>query len=252
MISTNGAAETRRNVGWFERNVLFGFVLAHEVADKEAMERALAETELDWTVVRVGVLTNGPATGRIRAADNGSIHQMGKVGRADVAAFMVAQLESDEWKRRKPVLVGNGACTAALSTPGVHLPVGLAVRLAAWQPKPAFWNVKTNGEGQTLLAALRSERQNIPLWRRDDGHALRGSAEHAAFEEVVMRSKAWAMQIARRRGMKKAIGRWRADWPWFCTAYGLTAPSSGGPGKPIWHERPEAIKPDRRKSSFLC
>lgn len=108
VISTNGAAETRRNVGWFERNVLFRFVLAHEVADKEAIERALAETELDWTVVRVGVLKNGPATGRIRAADDGSIHQMGKVARADVAAFMVAQLESDEWKRRRPVLVGYG------------------------------------------------------------------------------------------------------------------------------------------------
>ena len=106
VISTNGAAETRRNVGWFERNVLFGFVLAHEVADKEAMERALAATELDWTVVRVGVLKNAPATGRVRAADDGSIHEMGKVGRADVAAFMVAQLESDEWKRRRPVLVG--------------------------------------------------------------------------------------------------------------------------------------------------
>ena len=49
------------------------------------------------------------------------------------------------------------------------------------------------------------ERQNIPLWRRDDaGHALRGGSEHDALEEMVL-FKAWAMQIARRRGMKKAI-----------------------------------------------
>jgi putative NADH-flavin reductase len=105
VISTNGAGETRANVGWFERNVLFGFVLKHEVADKEAMEQALAGTDLDWTVVRVGMLNNGPATARPRAADDGSIRRMGKVARADVAAFMVAQLESGEWSRRKPVLV---------------------------------------------------------------------------------------------------------------------------------------------------
>ena len=42
--------------------------------------------------------------------------------------------------------------------------------------------------------------------------------------------KAWAMQIARRRGMKKASWPWLADWPSSCTAYGLMAPSSGGPG----------------------
>ena len=43
------------------------------------------------------------------------------------------------------------------------------------------------------------------LRRRDDaGHALRSSSEHAAFEKWSW-LKAWAMQIARRRGMKKAI-----------------------------------------------
>ena len=69
-ISTFGAGDSRPRVGWFVRHVIFGAVLRSEVADKEAMERALAATDLAWTVVRVGVLTDGVARGAWRAADD--------------------------------------------------------------------------------------------------------------------------------------------------------------------------------------
>jgi putative NADH-flavin reductase len=104
-ISTFGAGETRSQVGWLPRHLLFGFVLRSEVADKEAMERELSGTDLDWTVVRVGLLTDEPARGSWRAADDGSIRGMGKVARADVAAFMLAQLENEAWLRRRPVVM---------------------------------------------------------------------------------------------------------------------------------------------------
>ena len=59
---------------------------------------------------------------------------------------------------------------------------------------------------QVSIGRDRSERQNITLRRRDDaGHALRSSSEHAAASKKWSWLKAWAMQIARRRGMKKAI-----------------------------------------------
>jgi putative NADH-flavin reductase len=104
-ISTLGAAETRADVGWFARNVLFRFVLRREVADKEAMERHLAATELDWTVVRVATLTNAAARGSYRVADDRTIRGMGQIARADVADFVLAHLTSDTWLRRKPVIV---------------------------------------------------------------------------------------------------------------------------------------------------
>ena len=104
-ISTLGAGDTRADVGWFPRNVIFRFVLRNEVADKEAMETQLATTDLDWTVVRIGILANGPARGQFRAADDHSIQGMGKIARADVADFMLAQLTSTAWLRRKPVIV---------------------------------------------------------------------------------------------------------------------------------------------------
>jgi len=106
-ISTFGAGDSRPQVGWLARHLAFGVVLRSEVADKEAMETLLADSGLDWTVVRVGLLSDEPPHGAWRAADDGSIRGMGKVTRADVAAFMLAQLASPLWLRRRPVLVSG-------------------------------------------------------------------------------------------------------------------------------------------------
>ena len=104
-ISTFGAGNSRPQVGWLVRNLLFGLILRSEVADKEAMETELSATDLEWTVVRVGLLTDGAARGTWRAADDDSIRGMGKIARADVAAFMLAQLETQAWVRRKPAVM---------------------------------------------------------------------------------------------------------------------------------------------------
>jgi hypothetical protein len=56
-------------------------------------------------VVRVGTLTNGAARGSFRVADDRTFGGMGKIARSDVADFMLDQLQSDTWLRRKPVVV---------------------------------------------------------------------------------------------------------------------------------------------------
>jgi uncharacterized protein YbjT (DUF2867 family) len=76
--------------------------LRNAFRDKGVMETELAATALDWIVVRPGLLTNGKPRGTWRAAE-GLVG--GKIGRADVAAFMLQQLASDEWLRKRPVLV---------------------------------------------------------------------------------------------------------------------------------------------------
>jgi len=77
-ISTFGAAETRPYVGWLARNLLFGLLLRTEVADKEAMEGEFAATDLEWVVVRVGLLIGDTPRGVWRVDDDGSIRGMGK------------------------------------------------------------------------------------------------------------------------------------------------------------------------------
>jgi hypothetical protein len=83
------------------------------------MERALAATDLAWTVVRVGLLTDAAARGAWRAADDDSMRGIGKIARADVAAFMLAQLASDAWVRRAPALMDlSGVAISVRTAPG--------------------------------------------------------------------------------------------------------------------------------------
>jgi putative NADH-flavin reductase len=79
-------------------------VIRKSLRDKGMMEEQLSTTTLDWVCVRPGLLTNGAARGKWRAVDDGSLVG-GKISRADVAAFMLAQLADDRWVRRRPVLV---------------------------------------------------------------------------------------------------------------------------------------------------
>jgi len=104
-MSTFGAGDSRPLVNPLPRALIFGLVLRSEVADKEAMEALLVASDLDWTVVRVGILTDGPRTGRYRTRDDGSIRGMGKVSRNDVADFMLLELRARAWIRRRPVLM---------------------------------------------------------------------------------------------------------------------------------------------------
>jgi uncharacterized protein YbjT (DUF2867 family) len=62
------------------------------VEAKQDADAALRASDLDWTIVRPGRLTDGPATGAVRM---GTDLPRGDVSRADVAAVLVAVLEDD-------------------------------------------------------------------------------------------------------------------------------------------------------------
>lgn len=58
---------------------------------KAEADRRLAESGLDWTIVRPGGLTNDPGTGLVRA---GQRLDYGRIPRADVAAVVLAVLDT--------------------------------------------------------------------------------------------------------------------------------------------------------------
>jgi uncharacterized protein YbjT (DUF2867 family) len=62
------------------------------VEAKRDADVALRGSGLDWTIVRPGRLTDGPATGSVRMAPR---LPSGEISRADVAAVIVAVLEDD-------------------------------------------------------------------------------------------------------------------------------------------------------------
>jgi putative NADH-flavin reductase len=81
---------------WILRNTL----LRNIAEDAGEMERIVAASDLEWTVVRPPRLTNGPLTVRYRIEDNGMPRGGSAVSRADVAHFLLEELERGAHVRR--------------------------------------------------------------------------------------------------------------------------------------------------------
>jgi putative NADH-flavin reductase len=61
---------------------------------------------LDWTLVYPVTLTNGPRTGRYRAGERLVLHGLPRISRADVADFLLTQVDDVRYLR-KGVLVSS-------------------------------------------------------------------------------------------------------------------------------------------------
>jgi len=77
------------------------------LADKERHERLLEGSGLDWTVVRPPRLTDGPATGRYRVGTDLRMTLASKISRADVAGFLLEQLNDTTWIGQAPAIVAT-------------------------------------------------------------------------------------------------------------------------------------------------
>ena len=80
-------------------------ILKQAYDDKDVQEWIIRRSELDWTIVRPGLLTSGPHTGQYRVLTDPADWRGGKISRADVADFLVKQIESEQDFGKTPVLV---------------------------------------------------------------------------------------------------------------------------------------------------
>jgi putative NADH-flavin reductase len=90
--------------GAFFMKVLVPPLLRDEYADKEAQERVVRESDLDWVIVRPMILTNGPWTNDYRAGEDLKPGRRPYISRADVADFLIRQLTDDTFVRRTPAI----------------------------------------------------------------------------------------------------------------------------------------------------
>ena len=92
-LSSSGVGDLRGDP-WWRR--LFGRSSRTVMAgDLRHMEVALRQSGLDWTIVRATRLLDGPARGGCRVGPGYSLPHSTGVARADVAAVMLDQLETD-------------------------------------------------------------------------------------------------------------------------------------------------------------
>ena len=99
-----GAGDSRGHGGFFYDRILQPLFMKTVYEDKDRQEAMLRGSDVDWTIVRPGTLTNGPATGLARALTDLSGVTAGKVSRADVAAFIVENLETGEFRKTAVLL----------------------------------------------------------------------------------------------------------------------------------------------------
>jgi putative NADH-flavin reductase len=103
--STLGTGESNENLNFFWKNIMFGWFLKKIFLDHELQEKYVRDSNLDWTIVKPGAFTNGELTGNY-------IHGFGpkqkslrlKISRADVADFLLKQIENTSYFYKSPGL----------------------------------------------------------------------------------------------------------------------------------------------------
>lgn len=68
-------------------------LLRHKYADMHAMETWVASSGLNWTIVRAAQLVNGPLTQHYRVGPEGSLPDISKISRSDLADFVAREAD---------------------------------------------------------------------------------------------------------------------------------------------------------------
>jgi putative NADH-flavin reductase len=99
-----GAGDSQASIGCLQR-VPFRLLLGRAYDDKGLQESLIQASALDWTIARPGILTSGRRTGRYKVLDQPAQWRNGIISRADVADFLVRQIEDRTHIGKAPVLV---------------------------------------------------------------------------------------------------------------------------------------------------
>ena len=99
-----GSGDSRASISCLQR-LPFQIVFGRAYENKSLQEQLIKESELDWTIARPGVLTSGPQTGHYRILSEANQWRNGIISRADVAEFLIRQIEDRTYIRKTPVLI---------------------------------------------------------------------------------------------------------------------------------------------------
>jgi putative NADH-flavin reductase len=89
--STLGIGDSRANLNFFWKHIMFGCLLRRAYADHVGQEDCVKRSRLDWTIVRPAAFMDGDRTGEYRHGFSGTAKALKlKISRADVADFLLA------------------------------------------------------------------------------------------------------------------------------------------------------------------
>jgi putative NADH-flavin reductase len=100
-ITGMGAGDSRGHGEFLYDRVILPLLLSQIYLDKDRQEQLVRESGLDWTLIRPAFLTNGAQTGHYRRINQFENRDcMSKISRADVAHFVVQELQCGEYSQR--------------------------------------------------------------------------------------------------------------------------------------------------------
>lgn len=104
-ITGLGAGDSRGHGGLLYDALVFPLLLKRIYDDKDVQEQMIRASGLEWTIVRPGLLTSGPVTGRARVLVDPEQWCAGTVSRADVADFLVREAFERRFIGKTPLLI---------------------------------------------------------------------------------------------------------------------------------------------------
>jgi putative NADH-flavin reductase len=97
-MSSFGAGESRNFMPQPARFLIVDFMLRIPLSDHNTNEKRIKESNLQWTIVRPGGLTNGPKTGNLKhGCEKTKLKGSSGISRSNVASFLLDQLTSKEY-----------------------------------------------------------------------------------------------------------------------------------------------------------
>jgi putative NADH-flavin reductase len=107
LIAVTGfGAGDSRNRGGCLYNTAFHLFLRRAYDDKDVQEDLIQGSGLDWVIARPVILFNGSRTGRYHVLVEPRSWRIGFISRADVADFLLKQIDDDAYIGKTPVLTG--------------------------------------------------------------------------------------------------------------------------------------------------
>jgi len=98
-----GAGNARDSLNPLEK-IGFELSLRRIYDDKDIEEMIIRNSSLEWTIARPGILRDGPATGVYQVLNDEKDWRLGEVRRADVAHFLISEIERPNYVHQTPML----------------------------------------------------------------------------------------------------------------------------------------------------
>lgn len=104
-LSSLGVGDSRGNLNFLWKYLMFGLLLRRAYADHITQEEAVKASGLDWIIVRPGAYADGDITEQYKHGFSPTEKDIQlKISRADVANFMMKQLTGNTYLHQSPGL----------------------------------------------------------------------------------------------------------------------------------------------------